>query len=78
MATSWEIIKQYFVKLQKARVGSFGYQIALNEAIDLFMSLHDNLTDKEESLKAFNADDEVGQALLLKKDIQDFKDAGII
>ncbi len=74
---SWLIIKTYFTK--DSTEGSFGYLRQLNNASDLFIQLtHNSLVDKEESIKCFNEDKEVMDAILARRGLDELKDAGVI
>jgi hypothetical protein len=73
---SWEIIKTELTK--KSRPNTVGRNIELIQCSDLFMSLNYNLTDRDESLNAFNDDMEVRESLINRKGILELQKAGIM
>ena len=62
MEPAWNEIKKHLVKGK--RVGSFGYQRRINLGADIFMSIRESFKDEEAEIKVFNADIEVGEAIL--------------
>lgn len=75
---SWKIIKQHFIR--DTRSATVGRSRELNSAADLFVDLLDNesFSDQDAAKNAFNADDEVGEALLARKGLSELKKAGIL
>ena len=73
---TYEIIKQQMTK--KSRPGTMGRSMELNDCCDLFVRIMHNITDKEESVKTMNADDEVREALLARRGIEELRSAGVL
>lgn len=73
---TYEIIKQQMTK--KSRPGTMGRSMELNDCCDLFVRIMHNLTDKDESVKTMNADDEARDALLSKRGIEELRAAGVL
>lgn len=55
-----------------------GRSMELNDCCDLFVKIMHNLTDKEESVKSMNADDEVRDAILSRRGIEELRSAGVL
>ena len=55
-----------------------GRSMELNDCCDLFVRIMHNITDKEESVKTMNADDEVREALLARRGIEELRSAGVL
>jgi hypothetical protein len=73
---TYEIIKQQMTK--KSRPGTMGRSMELNDCCDLFVRIMHNITDKEESVKTMNADDEAREALLARRGIEELRSAGVL
>ena len=73
---TYEIIKQQMTK--KSRHGTMGRSMELNDCCDLFVRIMHNITDKEESVKTMNADDEVRDAILSRRGIEELRSAGVL
>jgi hypothetical protein len=73
---TWEIIKNELTR--KSKPGTFGRDIDVNIAADVFFKIKQNLKDEGASMEAFNSDDEVRKAILCRKSIDELYDAGII
>lgn len=73
---TYEIIKQQMTK--KSQPGTMGRSVELNDCCDLFVRIMHNLTDKGESVKTLNADDEVREALLARRGIEELRGAGVL
>ena len=63
----WEKIKTTFTKGQ--RVGSVGYQKQLATAAILFVNILPSIKNNKKEETIFNADEEVREALINKKEI---------
>ena len=66
---SWDLIRKTFC--DDKQPGSLGYKAALNQAAILYMDLEINISDRVESSKAFEADEELTHALLMRGDLLD-------
>ena len=73
---SWEIIKANIVK--GYRPGTMGRNIAMSQCAELYIALRHLLCDEEKSTSALNADEEVREALMNSRVIQELRDAGVI
>lgn len=73
---SWEIIKQEMTR--NSQPGTLGRSADLNQCGDLFVKLMHNLTDKEVSVESMNKDEEVREAILNRRGIEEMKKAGVL
>ena len=68
---SWNIIREYMIA--DTRPGTLGRMRRINEAGDLFVRVKHLLVDAEVATTALNADSEVRDALLSRRDIEELR-----
>lgn len=73
---TWEILKKELTK--SSRPDTMGRNIDVNSCATLFVKIMHNLTDREESVKSMNSDEEVKNALLARRGIQELQKAGVL
>lgn len=73
---SWEIIKEQFTRDSTPK--TLGRSIAVNQAAELFVRLMPNLTDREAATELMNKDEEVRNALVHRRGIEELREAGVI
>jgi len=64
--TAWEKIKLEMTK--HTHPGSAGYSVGVIHASDVFVAIIPHLKDNQVEQDAFNADKEVTEAIMLRKD----------
>lgn len=73
---SWQIIRSELIG--NSQPNTFGRNVKIDLASQLFIKLKNNLIDKEDSIKSFNEDDEVLDAICARKCINELRGAGVI
>ena len=74
---SFEIIKKTVVG-NTYKLNTIGYNIQVDLAAKIFVALRDYLNDYETSVTTFNADTEVGDAIIGMATVKEFRDAGLL
>lgn len=73
---TWEIMKKEFSK--NSRPETMGRDMDINNCAHLFIKIMHNLKDREESIRVFNDDSEVKNAIISSVGIQELKEAGVL
>ncbi len=75
---SWTIIKNHATLIGNYGPGTLGRMMQINGATDLFLLLKDSLTDREEAIAAFDADEEISTALQSRSMENALRDGGVL